>query len=224
MEHTGSAPLKRADRLALVSGALAGVAGLLVFLALHALWILPIWFMLPAGLVFALAGGVAMGWAYAQLRPGLPQRPPAALVLLVVVSVTLLPAILLAQLRPTLFIETPRGALPTEPIPMLIVRFVAELLVTATIAGGLIGWWLRRTRRAVVATALASFLFALGPGHNIPFLGGTSGVQTELALLAAVIVVSTLVLVESHRVLTAKARHSSTVRGATEFPETSWLE
>jgi hypothetical protein len=37
MERTGTAKLKGADYLALVSGALAGVVGLLVFLALHAL-------------------------------------------------------------------------------------------------------------------------------------------------------------------------------------------
>jgi hypothetical protein len=203
MDSTDSLPLKQAGHLALISGALAGIVGLLVFLMLHALWILPIWFILPGGLVFALVGGVAMGWAYAQLRPTLPPHPSAALVMMVVVAAALLPAIVLAQLRPTLFVETPTGAIPTEPIPMLIARFVAELLVTATIVGGLIGWWLRRTRRAVAAVALASALFALGPGHNIPFLGGTRGVGTELALLAAVIVVSTLVLVESHRLLTA---------------------
>lgn len=203
MDRTESLPLKEADRLALASGALARVAGLLVFLILHALWILPIWCILPLGPVFALVGGKAMGWAYAQLCPALSPHPWAALVMMVVVVVALLPAIVLAQLRPTLFVETPTGAIPTEPIPMLIARFVAELLVTAAMVGGLIGWWLRRTRRAVAAVAFASALFALGPGHNIPFLGGTSGVGTELALLAAVIVVSTLVLVESQRLLTA---------------------
>jgi hypothetical protein len=164
---------------------------------------------------------MAMGWAYTQLRPALPQSRLAALVMMVVVTVILLPAILLAQLRPTLFIETPTGALPTEPIPVLIMRFVAELLATTTIVGGLIGWWLRRTGRAVAATALASFLFALGPGHNIPFLGGTPGVGTELALLAAVIIVSTLVLVETHRLLTAHATHNCTAPEAAEIPETS---
>jgi hypothetical protein len=78
------------------------------------------------------------------------------------------------------------------------VRFVVELLVTATIVGGLAGWCLGRTRRATATMALASFLFALGPGHNIPFVGGTRGVDTELALLAAVIAASALVLVEGH--------------------------
>jgi hypothetical protein len=216
---------KSTDRLALISGALAGVAGLLVFLVLHALWILPIWFILPVGLIFALAGGVVMGWAYAQLRPTLPKGVWTAPAWIGLVAVTLLPAIALAELRPTLFVETPTGAIPSEPIPTLIARFVAELLITATIVGGLIGWWLRRTRRAMAVTALASFVFALGPGHNIPFLGGTRGVRTELALLAAVIVVATLVLVEAHRLLTSQARRDRAARNAAaESGATSWRE
>lgn len=40
------------------------------------------------------------------------------------VIVTLLPSVVLAQLRRTRFIETPRGALPTEPLPVLIVLIV----------------------------------------------------------------------------------------------------
>src|SRR5262245_58037909 len=39
--------------------------------------------------------------------------------------------------------------------------------------GGLVGWWLGRTWRAAVATAVTGFVFVLGPGHNIPFIGGT---------------------------------------------------
>jgi hypothetical protein len=42
------------ERAALIAGVLAGVAGVLVFLVEHALWILPIWFMLPFGLVIEL--------------------------------------------------------------------------------------------------------------------------------------------------------------------------
>jgi hypothetical protein len=73
----------------------------------------------------------------------------------------------------------------------------------------------------VAVTALVSFLFALGPGHHIPFLGGTPDVGTGLTLLAAVIIVSTLVVVESHRLLTAGATYGCTARGAAVIPETS---
>jgi hypothetical protein len=201
-EH-GPATLKGAVRPALVAGAAAGIAGLLVFLALHALWIVPIWFILPAGLPFALVSGAAMSWAYAELHPALPGRPWTVLAVMGLVAATLLPAITLAELRPALFVETPAGAIPTKPIPILVARFVGELLPTATIVGVLAGWRLGRTRRATAAMALASFLFALGPGHNIPFIAGTPGVGTVLALLVPVIAASALVLVESHAWLMA---------------------
>jgi hypothetical protein len=190
--------MKGTRRPALVAGAAAGIAGLLVFLALHALWIVPIWPVLPAGLLLALAGGAAMGWAYAQLCPALPARPWTAPAVMGLVAATLVPAFALAELRPSLFVETPAGAIPTESIPILAARFVGELLVTATIVGGLAGWRLGRTHRATAAMALASFLFALGPGHNIPFIAGTPGVGAILALLVPVIAASALVLVEGH--------------------------
>jgi len=64
-----------------------------------------------------------------------------------------------------------------------------------------LGWQLGRTRRAAAATALAGFVFALGPGHNIPFIGGTSGVPKELSIMGAVLLASSLVLVEGHALL-----------------------
>jgi hypothetical protein len=88
-------------------------------------------------------------------------------------------------------------------IPEAVFRFIAELMLTASVAGGLVGWWLGRTRRAALATALAGFVFALGPVHNIPFIGGTSGVGKEIAIMTAVILVSAIALVEAHAWLAA---------------------
>jgi hypothetical protein len=62
-------------KASLFSGVLSGVVGLLVFLGIHHLWIMPIWFILPLGLVIAAGGGLAVGWAYHELLPGLPGRP-----------------------------------------------------------------------------------------------------------------------------------------------------
>jgi membrane associated rhomboid family serine protease len=62
-------------KASLIAGLLAGITGLLVFLVIHHLWIKPIWFILPLGLVIAAAGGLAAGWAYSELLPGLPRRP-----------------------------------------------------------------------------------------------------------------------------------------------------
>ena len=198
--------MNRADSAALIAGASAGVAGLLVFLILHALWIVPIWPILPAGLLIAGCGGLAVGWAYAELLQRLPRRPWTLLAVVGVFAVILLPAIVLAELRAPLFVVTPVGAVQAVPTWLIVAHFVGELLATATIAAGLAGGWLGRTRRAALATGVAGFIFALGPGHNIPFIGGTSGVPKELAIMAAILVVSALVLVEGHTWLAAWAR------------------
>ncbi len=195
--------MNRTNSAALIAGVLAGMAGLLAFLALHALWILPIWFILPVGLLAAGGGGLAVGWAYAELNWRLLGSPWTALAVVGVIAVILLPAFVLAELLGPVFTVTPAGPMQTVATSVIVVRFVGGLLATATIVGGLVGWWLGRTRRAAVATAVAGFVFALGPGHNIPFIGGTPGVVKELAIMAAVIVVSALVLVEGHAWLSA---------------------
>ena len=179
---------------ALIAGALSGVAGLLVFLTIHHFWIKPIWFILPPGLVIAALGGLAVGWSYAEIRAGLPPQPWTAFAVLAVVGATLVPALVLAQLRPPP-LDIATGTLLSGTVVSVTARFVIELLLTATVVGGLAGWWLGHTGRAALATALAGFVFALGPGHNIPFLGSTPAAGKGLLLLAAIIIVSSVVLV-----------------------------
>jgi hypothetical protein len=187
------------NNAALIAGVLAGITGLLAFLIVHALWIVPIWFILPIGLLIAGGGGLAVGWSYAELRERLPKRPWTALAIVLLISVILLPALLLAELRQPMFAVSPAGVVNLAiGVPEAVIRFIGELLLTATLTGGLLGWWLGRTRRAAGATAVAGFVFALGPGHNIPFIGGTSGVGKEVAIMAVIIVVSALVLVEGY--------------------------
>jgi hypothetical protein len=154
--------------------------------------------ILPVGLFVAATGGLAVGWAYAELRWRLPRRPWTALAMVGLIVAILLPAFVLAELQAPVFSVTPAGPVQTVATSVIVARFVAELLATATIVGALVGWWVGQTRRAALATALTGFIFALGPGHNIPFLGGTPGVGKELALMVAVVVVSALVLVEGH--------------------------
>jgi hypothetical protein len=198
--------MNRTDTAAHIAGAVAGIAGLLIFLVIHAFWIVPIWFILPIGLLVASTGGLAVGWAYAELRWRLPPRPWTALAVVGVIAVILLPAFVLAELQAPVFIVTPAGPVQTVATSIIVARFVGELLATATIVGGLVGWWLGRTRRAALATAVAGFIFALGPGHNIPFIGGTPGVRKELAIMAVVIGISALALVEVHDWLTRRSR------------------
>lgn len=184
---------------AMIAGILAGMAGLLTFLVIHALWIMPIWFILPMGLMIAALGGWAVGWAYAELRPHLPGRPWTVLAVMVLISATLLPAIVLGEVRRPMFSISPAGVANLEMgVPEVVARFIGELLLTAVLTGALLGWLLGRTRRAAAATALAGFIFALGPGHNIPFIGGTSGVGKEIVIMLSIITVASLVLVEGH--------------------------
>ena len=198
--------MNQIDTAAYIAGAVAGVAGLLAFLVLHALWIVPIWFILPIGLLVAGGGGLTVGWAYAELRWRLPRRPWTALAVVGLIAVILLPAFVLAELQGPVFTVTPAGPVQTVATPIIVARFCGDLLATATIVGGLAGWWLGRTRRAALATAVAGFVFALGPGHNIPLIGGTPGVGKELAIMTVVIGISALVLVEGHAWLAARER------------------
>jgi hypothetical protein len=191
-------------RASLAAGVLAGVAGLLVFLAIHHLWIAPIWFILGPGLVIAAVGGLAVGWGYEEIRAALPARPQLAF--LGLIGVILAPALFLSMLRPALFDVRTGDLASGNSVGEVVVRFVVELPVPATVVGGLAGWWLARTRRAALAMALAGFVFALGPGHNIPLLAGTPGVGKGAALLVAVATVSTLVLVETQARLAVRRR------------------
>ncbi len=182
---------------ALFAGAIAGVVGLLVFLVIHHFWIRPIWFIAPMGLLIAGAGGVAVGWAYAELLPSLPDRPWTALAMIGLIAATLAPAMLLAELRQPLFSgTTSETAVLQVSVRRAVFVFIAELLATAGAVGALAGWWIGRTGHSAAAAGLAGLIFALGPGHNIPFLGSTPAAGKGALILLAVVVVSAVILVE----------------------------
>jgi len=182
---------------ALIAGVLAGAAGLLVFLTIHHFWIKPIWFILPPGLALAALGGLAVGWAYAEIQAGLPPRPWTALAVFALVGAILTPAILLGQTRPPPLDIATGAIIDGSSARVVVARFTVELLLTATAVGGLAGWWLGHTPRAAVATAVAGFVFALGPGHNIPFLGNSPAAGKGVLLLASIVLVAAVVLVET---------------------------
>ena len=185
----------------LIAGVLSGIAGLLVFLIVHHFWILPIWFILPIGLVIAAAGGAAVGWAYLELYASLPPRPWTALAIVALIAAILLPATILAELRPPLSDFGVPGGLLVVSTGRATWVFILELLVTSSIVGAASGWLIGHSGRAALATAVAGFVFALGPGHNIPFLGGTPGNLKGIALLLAIVSVSAVVLVETQALL-----------------------
>jgi hypothetical protein len=185
-------------KASLIAGMSAGATGLLVFLVIHHLWIKPIWFILPIGLAIAAIGGLAVGWAYGELLPGLPGRPWTTFAWFGLIGLTLAPAVVIAQLRPPLFSGTGDNVISNISVVQAAVIFVCDLLLPAAVIGGLAGWLIRRTKRAVLATALAGFVFALGPGHNVPFLGNQPATGKGIILLVAIVLAASIVLVEGH--------------------------
>ncbi len=185
----------------LIAGLFSGIAGLLVFLTIHHFWIRPIWFILPPGLFIAALGGLAVGWAYSEIQTALPPRPWTTFAVSAIVALTLTPAILLAQLRPPPLDISTGAIIDGSSTGVVIARVVIELLLTATFVGALIGWLLARTPQAAFAMALASLVFAIGPGHNIPLLGNTPAVGKGIVLLTAIIATSAIVLVEGNVLL-----------------------
>jgi hypothetical protein len=200
----------------LIGGILSGIVGLLVFLTIHHFWIGPIWFIMPAGLLIAGLGGLAVGWAYGEIRAGLPPRPWTSLSMFGLMAAILAPAVILAQILPPV-VDVAAGKL-VGTTGELIVRFVLELLLTATTVGMLAGWLLARTWRGAVAMAVAGLAFALGPGHNIPILGNTPVAGKGLILLAAIALASSVVLVETDEWLAR--RWLKTLSGARQVTDT----
>lgn len=195
---------------AIEAGAIAGVAGLAVFLVLHQLWIVPIWFIAPVGLVMAAVGGAAVGAAYHELLPRLPPRPWMSLWVTASLAATLTPSIVVAEIYGPIYGigQAGRGILLVSPSEAF-TAVVVGLLGTATLAGAVVGAIVGRTRRAAGTMAVAGLALALGPGHNIPLLGGTPAVTKELRVLVIVIGVASFVLVESRAWMTRSAASSS---------------
>lgn len=179
---------------ALFAGAVAGAAGFATFLVVHALWIIPIWSIVPA-LMWAVLGGIAVGWAYDVHRVRLPAREVGRVAaVLACASLALIPA----QLVALPFGPFDRGA-PTQSTIATGVTELALSLSITTVLGALLGALLGRSRRAAAATGLAAFAFASGIGHNIPFFGfGWIATKMWTIMLAASASTSvTLVLLDA---------------------------
>ena len=180
----------------LLSGVASGLSGLLAFLVVHHLWIAPIWFITPVGLVIAALGGLAIGWSYWHLRPSLPARPLAALALFALVVAALLPGILLSFTHGPLF-ELKTGRIPEGERAAVAAHFVLELALPAALVGALAGYALRRTALAAISTALAGVAWTLGPGHNIPMFGTEPAAFKGHAIVLIVAFASCVALVET---------------------------
>lgn len=174
---------------AFLPGVTAGVVGLAVFLVLHAVWIVPIWFVAPIGVVIAVLGGAAVNWAYLHGKPRLPDGNIRRWVAVAGGAVLiLLPSLLVAWAGEPYFTIVDGGGVPTADGSVLAVRFIIEFLVVAVFTGAVIGWTVTRTRRGTVAVAVAALALALGPGHNLPFFHlATAPVETRTAIMLTLV-------------------------------------
>ena len=197
-----------------IPGIVSGLAGMLTFLIIHHFWISPIWFVLPVGLLIAVLGGMAVGWSYRLIQHRLPQAPFRSLSVMGIVTATLLPAVIFGLFRqPLLDVSlSVNEPVPSVSLGYVLTHIALELLLPAALIGALIGWWRGGNARAAAATGLAGFIFALGPGHNIPifigdgrFLAPTYLYAKSITLLVAPIVISSVVLVSVAR--WQRARH-----------------
>jgi hypothetical protein len=187
----------------MISGILAGIVGLLTFLIIHHFWIQPIWFILIPGLILSSAGGVAVGWCFQEIQGKLPAYPWTFLGLSLVIMVILLPGIIISE-----FTTAPFGLdgslAPGYNGGKAALQFFLELVIPAAIVGAGIGWFLVGTRPAAISTAVAGIVFALGPGHNIPFLGNTPANIKGSLLLLVIVLVSSFTLMLGIEFLGAK--------------------
>lgn len=179
--------------VALLSGAAAGAVAFAAFLVIHAIWIVPIWDVAPA-VLWAVLGGITVGWAYDVHRVRLPARRVGRVaVVFAGLSLTLAPGLLLLPL-------TPPGPGGSPSIVEIVVGAIAVLLLVAMpFLAAAVGAILGRSGRAAVATGLATFTFMSGIGHNIPFFGfGLRGVKMWTIMLTVTAIASvTLVVVET---------------------------
>ena len=180
----------------ILAGILAGIVGLFVFLTIHHFTINPIWFILPVGILLSAAGGAAVGWAFYEMRPRLGANAIwSALILAGLLTLTQVPGFLIGQ-RYGPVVDLQNESILEGMTNELVRRFVLDLVLMAGVVGALVGWFVGRTRLAVIAMALAGVAFALGPGHNIPFFVGVgiSAAGKMLATMAAVILASGLTM------------------------------
>lgn len=157
----------------MTAGAAAGGIALLVFVVLHALWIVPIWGMLAMLPIAALLGGLA-AWSLQAMaaRGGLPPAPFDGVALSALLLATLLPTLVSGVLAGP--VDRDRITLPAVLLPLLLAAPTGALL-GVVLAGPFAG----------VAFGLTAAALALTLGHNLPFFPiGSPGWEKAIALVA----------------------------------------
>ncbi len=159
----------------LIAGALAGLAGGLLFATAHAFIIVPIWSRLASGLLSGVAAGVVAGWAYTELRFDASITSGAqfgALLWFAVTPVTLVDAVLRAL-----------GFANRYEIVEVVVA------VALALAGGaFLGQWRARRRRAIISGAAAALVLTMAMAGPVPIARNARALGIFLAVLPAALI------------------------------------
>jgi len=175
------------------AGVLSSIAGLLTFLTVHHFTIRPIWFIAPPGLLFAVAGGAAVAWAFESMQTRLGMNPLiASVVFAALLTLTQVPGFIIGSTREPIIDMATATILPGRGWDAA-GRFFLDLFATAMVTGALIGWLVAGNVSSAVRMAIAAIAFSVGPGHNIPFFAGTGSAGKMWAIMGVVILVSALV-------------------------------
>jgi hypothetical protein len=176
-------PLARI-REAVIAGAIGGVGAGLVFAALHAFIIVPIWDRMMGGLVFGALAGAVAGWAFSELYPEQPDVKSSmaagakygALLWLAVTPVSVADAILRAI-----------GFLPRYELVG-----VAVAVIIAVAMGARWGWSRTRRKRGMVACAAATLALTVAMAGPVPIGRNIWAFGIFLAVFPASIVAGTI--------------------------------
>jgi hypothetical protein len=195
----------------ILTGALSGVAGALLFATLHAFIIVPIWDRMTSGLIFGAIAGAAAGWAFAECYPeairirtsrgaGIGARFGAFL-WLAVAPVT--------------------GADASLRAAGLAARYellaVVVAVVLAMTGGAALGWLITRRFRGGLAGAAAGLLLTIAMAGPVPVGRSTRALNIFLAVFPAAVLGGIAVSVLSPSIFSLITRgraHQSTTSDA----------
>ena len=146
------APLKRWTFP--VAGAIAGVLGATLFLAMHAVLLVPIWFSLARAVVTGAVGGAVIGYAFGVLAVQDLHRPSLRR------GAAFGACLWLALLPPSVVELALKTVVPTVADPV----DVALVLTALVLPTGIGAWHYGRARRAVATAIVALIVLFVATG------------------------------------------------------------
>lgn len=172
-------------RIGVLAGLLSGLIGALMFAAAHAILIMPIWDKMGSGLIFGPLAGALGGWALAELTPGYLTMPLGR----AAATGALFGAVLFLLVVPVTAADLLLRETGIAPRFELVAVGVAVVLAVG--AGAAFGSYRTRTRRGMIAGALATLSLTIAMAGPVPIgrspaaLGIFLGVLPVAALAGA---------------------------------------